>query len=153
MANREPATETIKASEARQQWSTLLNEVYRREKRVIVEKNGIPVAAIISPTDLERMQRIERNRKEDFKVIEQISAAFLDVPDDEIEREVAKAVQEAREQHRRYLRQREGLTKVISELRETFRDVPPEEIEREVEKAIAEVRSEYDFTDRAQSAV
>lgn len=153
MDNQEPVTETIKASEARQQWSALLNEVFRGEKRVVVEKNGVAVAAIVSPKDLSQMEHHEQRRKDDFKIFEKISEAFLDVPVDEIEREVARAVQEAREEHRRYLRQREGLAKVLNELQDTFRDVPPEEIERELERAIAEARPEYDYVDREQPIV
>ena len=45
MPEREPMTQTLKASEARAQWSQLLNKVFRRQARVIVEKSGIPVAA------------------------------------------------------------------------------------------------------------
>lgn len=146
MENQEPVTETIKASEARRQWSALLNEVFRREKRVIVEKSGVPVAAIVSPKDLARLERHERRRREQLRAFEEVGEAFKDVPNEELERDVAQAVQEAREQHRRYLRQREGLAKVIEEMKEAFKEVPPDEIEREIEKAIAEVRAGYDYS-------
>jgi prevent-host-death family protein len=45
-------TQTIKTSEARQHWSRILNKVYKDEARVVVEKSGIPVAAVISTKDL-----------------------------------------------------------------------------------------------------
>jgi prevent-host-death family protein len=48
MQEPEPMTKTIKASVARQQFSQLLNEVFRKEARIVVEKSGIPIAAIIS---------------------------------------------------------------------------------------------------------
>jgi prevent-host-death family protein len=100
MREREPMSQTMKVSQARQEFSQLLNKVFRRETRVIVEKNGIPVAAIISAQDLERLQLLEEQRQQHFAAIEAVSAAFQDVPDDELEREVARAVSEARAKQR-----------------------------------------------------
>lgn len=98
MRERQPMTQTMKASEARQNFSQLLNRVFRGEKRVIVEKSGIPVAAIISPDDLEWLNRLEEERKKDFAIIDEIRQAFKDVPPEEIEREVAKAINEVRQE-------------------------------------------------------
>jgi len=95
-----PMTQTIKASEARSQWSSLLARVYRRQARVVVEKGGIPVAAMIAPEDLARLTRLEAERAARFAVIDQIRDAFSDVPDEELEREIPKAVAEARAQLR-----------------------------------------------------
>jgi hypothetical protein len=61
-----------------------------------VEKSGIPVAAIISTQDLERLTRLDEQRKKDFAIIDEIREAFRDVPPDEIEREVAQAIREVR---------------------------------------------------------
>lgn len=93
-------TQTMKASEARQQFSQLLNQVFRRETRVIVEKSGIPVAAIISADDLERLNQLEQQRAERFKALEKSWKAFEGVPTEEIEREVTKAVATARKKRR-----------------------------------------------------
>ena len=49
-------TQVMKASEVRQQWSQLLNKVFRNQTRVLVEKSGIPVAAVISIDDLEKFK-------------------------------------------------------------------------------------------------
>jgi len=38
MREREPVTQTLKASDARQQWSQLFNRIYRKESRGLVEK-------------------------------------------------------------------------------------------------------------------
>jgi prevent-host-death family protein len=59
-------TKTIKASVARQQFSKMLNEVFRGESRVVVEKSGIPVAAIIPAKDLQLLARLEQERAERF---------------------------------------------------------------------------------------
>jgi prevent-host-death family protein len=92
----EPMTQTIAASEARQNFSQLLNRVFRREMRVVIEKSGVPVAAIVSADDLEHLRRYEEQRREDFAVLDRIREAFKDVPAEEIEREVARAVAEVR---------------------------------------------------------
>ena|SRR6266540_3393882 len=106
MAERQPMTQIINVTEARAKWSQLLNQVFRSKTRVVVEKSGIPVAAIISPQDLERFNRLEAQRAERFKVLDEIGAAFKDVPPEELEREVAKAVAEVREESRRQAEQR-----------------------------------------------
>ena len=107
MREREPMTQTMKASQARQEFSQLLNKIFRRETRVIVEKSGIPVAAIVSAQDLERLQQLEEQREKDFAAIEAVGAAFQDVPEEELEREVARAVSEARAKRR----QRQGASR------------------------------------------
>jgi prevent-host-death family protein len=87
-----PVTQIIKASDTRQQWSGLLNKVFRKEVRVVVEKSGIPVAGIVSADDLERLIRLEADRAERFTAIDRIREAFSDVPDAELVAEVANAV-------------------------------------------------------------
>jgi prevent-host-death family protein len=44
--------QVMNASQARENWSEVINKVFLKETRVIVEKSGIPVAAIISAEDL-----------------------------------------------------------------------------------------------------
>lgn len=96
----EPTVQTMKATEVRQQWSRLLNEVFRHNSRVIVERSGIPVAAIISTSELERFMYLDAQREEHFKALDATREAFKDVPYDEIEREVAKALAEVRAENR-----------------------------------------------------
>ncbi|MBI2267832.1 MAG: type II toxin-antitoxin system Phd/YefM family antitoxin [Candidatus Blackburnbacteria bacterium] len=96
----------MKASEARQQWSQLLNKVFRDQTRVIVEKSGIPVAAVISAEDLERLKRLEEQRAQHFKVLNRIGEAFKDVPEEEIDHEVVRAVSEVRIKRRAKLGKR-----------------------------------------------
>ena len=43
--------EVLGAAAARQGWSALLNRVFRTRQPVIIEKNGIPVAAVVSYHD------------------------------------------------------------------------------------------------------
>lgn len=92
----QPMTQTMKVSEARQQFSQLLNKVFRGETRILVEKSGIPVAGIVSATDLERLDQLEKERQEDFRALDATREAFRDVADEEIEAEVARAIREIR---------------------------------------------------------
>ena len=87
MNENEPITETMKISDVKNDLSRLVNHVYRREMRIVVEKSGIPVAAIISASDLERFNRLEQERAARFAAIDRAREAFHDVPADEIERE------------------------------------------------------------------
>lgn len=89
-------TGVLKASETRQQWGRVLNRVYRGESRILVEKSGIPVAAIISPDDLERFTRYEDEQRRQFGVLDTMRDTFKDWPAEEIESETARAVEQAR---------------------------------------------------------
>ncbi len=96
MRGADPTTQTMNVTDAREHWSQVTNAVFRGEKRVVLEKAGIPVAALVSAEDLERLRQYDAEREADFAVVARMRAAFSDVPDDEIEREVARAVGEAR---------------------------------------------------------
>ena len=93
-------TQIMKASEARREWSQILNKVFRGQTRVIVEKSGIPVAAVISAEDLERFIQFEEQRKERFKALDRIREAFQGIPAQEVEEEVVKALTEVRAEKR-----------------------------------------------------
>jgi prevent-host-death family protein len=108
MREREPMTQTMKASQARQEFSQVLNKVFRRETRVIVEKSGIPVAAIISAEDLERLTQFEADRQARFKVIDEIQARNRDKDPDEVERDVAEEIAAMRAEQRRKQAPRSG---------------------------------------------
>jgi prevent-host-death family protein len=100
MSEQQPTTQTMKISDVKQQLNRLVNQIYRREARIIVEKSGIPVAALVSADDLRRLDRLDQERAERFKVLDEIGAAFKDVPPDELEREVSRALAEVRAERR-----------------------------------------------------
>ncbi len=92
MRQQEPATQTMTTSEVRQHWSEIVTRVSRRETRVVVEESGIPVAAVISATDLERLDRLDAERAERFRVITEIRARNAHFNPDEVERDVAEEI-------------------------------------------------------------
>lgn len=100
-AKRKPELESLSVSQARRQFSKTLDRVYRGEARVIVEKSGIPVGAIVSPRDLADIDEMRSRRAALRDALEDTRAAFAGVPADEIEREVAKAVSEVKAEMKR----------------------------------------------------
>jgi prevent-host-death family protein len=94
MREQHPQTQTI--SDVKNRLSSLVNEVYQHETRVLVEKSGIPVAAIVSAEDLMRLSQLEQDREALFAAIDRMREAFKDVPPEEIEREADRAVAELR---------------------------------------------------------
>ena len=91
-------TQTLKASDVRSNWSQLLNQVFRGETEVVVEKSGIPVAAIVSAQDYQKLQQIKQARERDFAVLDRMRAAFRGQTDEEIEKNVNEAVKEVRKE-------------------------------------------------------
>ncbi len=91
-----PMTQTMKISDVKQGLNSLVNRVYRRETRILVEKSGIPVAAIVSARDLQRLEQLDRNWAEGERVLREFAAGFADQTPEDIERETAKAIAEVR---------------------------------------------------------
>jgi len=89
-------TESMKFTEARPQLSELLNRVFRREARIRLFKGAVPVAAIVSICDLERLEQYDRERAERFQGLERISEKFADVPLEELEAQIARAISKVR---------------------------------------------------------
>lgn len=91
-------TKEMKLTEARAHFSELLTEVHREGTRISITKSGIPVGAIISVEDLERFRRLETaEREKDLAVFHEVGRKLSQIPDDEFERELAKARQAYRE--------------------------------------------------------
>jgi prevent-host-death family protein len=91
-----PITQAVSASEAVQQWEKLLEKVHSGQTRLLLKKDGVPLAALVSVGDLEHLERLEKQREEAFEVIDRMRAAFADVPEEELDAEVDKAIAEVR---------------------------------------------------------
>ncbi|HEU5432514.1 MAG TPA: type II toxin-antitoxin system prevent-host-death family antitoxin [Thermomicrobiales bacterium] len=97
MREQEPMTQTMKISDVKSGLSQVVNRVYRQETRVVVEKAGIPVAALVSPDDLRRLQQLDREWDERSEAIARFSQAFADVPTEEAEAAVERIIAERRQ--------------------------------------------------------
>ena len=93
---RTPTIQTLNITTTRSQLSELVNQVFGRETRIIIQKSGIPVAAIVSAEDAARLEEFERQREADFTFLSDIQERFADVPVEEHEREVTRAIRQAR---------------------------------------------------------
>jgi hypothetical protein len=62
----------------------------------VVEKSGLPVAAIISTEEYARFLRAEEERAQRFAVLHRISDALADIPLEELEAEVERTIAETR---------------------------------------------------------
>jgi prevent-host-death family protein len=91
-----PSETHLKLTDTKQHLSQIVNQVARGESRVVIEKSGLPVAAIISADEYQRFLRLDAEREKRFAAMERISDAFMDVPLDELEAEVDRAVSEIR---------------------------------------------------------
>ena len=100
MTQRVPTETAMKLTDAKQQLSQVVNQVARGESRIVVEKSGLPVAAIISVEEYRRFKAQEQNdqarRAALFERLARFSDAFDDMPDDELEEELARAQAEMR---------------------------------------------------------
>ena len=89
-------TESLKFTEARPKLSSILDRVFQRQSRVRLYKGRIPVAAIVSIDDLERLESLDRQREEDFREMTKVSEAFLDVSDEELEKKIYEIAAQVR---------------------------------------------------------
>jgi prevent-host-death family protein len=93
-------TQTIEVSDVRNEIDGLLDRVHRGETRLLVEKSGVPMAMIISLEEWGEIDESKRRREDPFAILDELGAAFADVPPEEIEREAEKAVAEVRAEMR-----------------------------------------------------
>jgi prevent-host-death family protein len=101
-------TQSLQLSDVTSQLSSVVDRVSRGQRRVIVERDGVPVAAFISVQDLARLEQFEQERSERFRILDEIGKAFADVPVDELEAEVARALEEVRSHRRSEAKQAVG---------------------------------------------
>ena len=94
-------TETVSADDARDRFDDLLaHAAAGRGRRVVIERAGKPAAALISIADLELLDLLREQRAQRFKILDEIGRGFDDVSDEELKREVDRAVAEVRAEMR-----------------------------------------------------
>ena len=91
-----PITRYMSIREVQAELPALAGTVNRRERRVVLEQEGEAIAAIMSLRDLERVLDIQARASEPLSAIEALSAAFADVPPEEVEAETLRIIQEQR---------------------------------------------------------
>lgn len=97
MREQQPITQTINATDIRARWSTVVNQVARKQTRILVEKSGVPVAAIVSADDLVQLHVLEEQRAERRRILATMRERFADRTEEQIAAEVARVVAQERE--------------------------------------------------------
>lgn len=92
MANQPPPSQTLSTSDVKSALSGFVAAVCRNETRVLIEKRGTPVAALVSVADLERLQQFDREWETTTRSLERISEAFADVPVEELEAKIDEII-------------------------------------------------------------
>ncbi|MGI8484174.1 MAG: type II toxin-antitoxin system Phd/YefM family antitoxin [Thermomicrobiales bacterium] len=95
-----PITETMSVSESRKQYSEILNRVFKDDERVVIEKNGIPIAAIVPMSVVRDATFTEQRRAELRAAFRATREEFRGIPPEEIEREIERAIVEVEESRR-----------------------------------------------------
>lgn len=96
----QPTLQIVKMSVAKQGLDQLVDEVSRHTTRIVVEQSGKAVAGIVSVEDLQRLDRLDQQRAERFRILDEIGEAFKDAPAEELEREVERALADVRAKRR-----------------------------------------------------
>jgi len=91
-------TELISVEEFQEQSDTLIRQAAGRVNRIAVAQNGQIVAALVSASDLERLEEMEQRREERIRLVKSIRENFAGIPEDELIREGGKALREVREE-------------------------------------------------------
>ncbi|MFN8557370.1 MAG: type II toxin-antitoxin system prevent-host-death family antitoxin [Dehalococcoidia bacterium] len=87
-------TKRLSVTETRAHFTDVLDSVAHGREAVVVERDGRPLAVLISPEHWERYQALAK--ADLFAAIARIHEANRDAPPEEIEREVAEAVEAVR---------------------------------------------------------
>lgn len=95
-----PGTRHLSIPKAQEELSALVEAVNRRESRVVLERDGEAVAAIVSLWDLERILRLQSQMAELTSEMEKTSAAFSDEAEEGVVEETLRIIQEQRAERR-----------------------------------------------------
>jgi hypothetical protein len=95
-----PEIQTVSMSAMSKTLVELVREVAHLGTRVVVVEDGELLAALVSPEDLARLNRLDTEREDAGLVFDEIRARNVGVDPDEVERDVAAALAEVRAQMR-----------------------------------------------------
>lgn len=89
---------TVNALKARQNFGEMLEEVFYKNYHFLIKRRDKPMAVIVPISEYERWQR---QREEDLSILDEIRERNKGFSHEEVERDVAQAVKEVREEKRR----------------------------------------------------
>lgn len=86
----------VSSREARNRFSDIMGSIRYGGEEIIVERSGRPMAALIPVDTYERLVAERRTR---FEVLDQIRSLLPDAASEEIEKDVAQAIDAVRNVH------------------------------------------------------
>jgi prevent-host-death family protein len=86
-------SERVGAKEARSGFADLLGSVHYGGQVVIIERSGKPMVAVIP---VEMYEQVIAEREVRFEVLDHVRDRLPDLPSDEVERDVADAIDDLR---------------------------------------------------------
>ena len=99
MSTMTSAAQTVPLNQARSELESLLDQVRSSDTRIEIEQDGATVAVLVSAEAFARFEDWH-NRQRLRQIMEEMSAPFEDVPEEELEREVSKIVAEVKAEMR-----------------------------------------------------
>jgi len=84
----------MSAKDARDSFSDVLNRAYYQHESIIVERQGRPMAVVVSVADFERYQQLAKERF--FQVADRVQSHNAAHDPDDVFRDVTEAVEEVR---------------------------------------------------------
>jgi hypothetical protein len=87
------SVKVIPAVEARVHLGEIMKKSFKNGARFIIEKDGIPMVAIVSATEY---NHVIQEREEKFKVFDKIRLKVPDISSDEVEKDIHEARQAIR---------------------------------------------------------
>lgn len=81
--------ERMGARDARNRFADLVGSVHYGGQVVIVERSGKPMVAVIP---VEMYQQLVAEREARFQILDRVRSRVPDVPEEEVERDVAEAI-------------------------------------------------------------
>lgn len=91
-------TKHLSAKDARATFSDVLGSVYYRNEPVIIEKNGRPVAVVISP---QMFEVVERTWQREWEAQQEVWAKNAHLDPDEVYADITDAVEHVRTERRK----------------------------------------------------
>ncbi len=108
-----PTVRIVSATEAKNKFGEMIKHAYAADEHLIVEKSGIPVVVIIPMADYQQLvgartvapevaQKVDSERKRAEasrrlkEVMDRVHAQMPDVPEEEVDRDIAQAIAEVR---------------------------------------------------------
>ncbi len=96
MPDQPPIAKTMDIDLVKHQLPSVIQRVSNKEARVLIEQSGVPMAAIVSIDDLERLQQLDQEWEQTTQGIVRLSQTFADIPVADLEAKIDEIIADNR---------------------------------------------------------